>query len=572
MQQQALEALSLPDTKEAHELKAVLEQGARLNTNYDPGKIHEVIRQDIQDALMDTGDELFADKVAARRLECLILRIRSRVSQMVPKLWGPDIQGCSAEDFRKVPRTLLKSIEEVLTHSADKIPEKHRTKQNRMAQDTVLVGDIVVDPAKLSDSFIENLGLGKQLARKGAPQAEKLKAKIELIPQIKEMLKTLEPIPLAPYSQYKTYRLFRITRGSRKGFILGTQEQAGEERMFVTTLPDARRRVNHIEMQYKNEQEQLTRIAAELDGIDSEIDQNWQDAKMPERLNKLLADLRGLINELAFVTDGAKQNLLFCVRQAEHWLSVKNKGACRASMNQAKRNRLFENRLRRIPIVSGELQRDKMALNPIIAREHTAVVGFYETVRGQMGARKNQPRLADPDAYLKNDEVSSLRKILHRLAENCHGVRFEPYLTFAEKLVHYFSELEQQLSSLTPDRHTIARKFVEAFVVSKLAKFYGQLLNIYEQISLSNGSPLNTAHLKQELEEAKRELQKRTVAKNIETSEYTPIWQKAVALVKNIKKTLDEHETSGANGEAIVAIKKAILEFNLPEQVRKTPV
>ena len=87
MQQQALEALSLPDTKEAHELKAVLEQGARLNTNYDPGKIHEVIRQDIQDALMDTGDELFADKVAARRLECLILRIRSRVSQMVPKLW-----------------------------------------------------------------------------------------------------------------------------------------------------------------------------------------------------------------------------------------------------------------------------------------------------------------------------------------------------------------------------------------------------------------------------------------------------------------------------------------------------
>lgn len=565
--------LHLPDTKEARELTFALEQGARLNKNYDIGKIHEDIRKDIQNALADTGDEPFPEKVSARKLEQLILRIRARIGQMESSaLWGAEAQGCSTEDFRKVPRTLLKSAEEVLTHPADRIPAPHRTKQNKQEQNTILMDSIVIDPAKLSDSLLENLGFGKQLAAKGAPQAEKLKAKIALIPQIKEILRTLAPVPLAPNSQYRTYRLFRITTGSARGFILGTQEQAHEEHMFITTLPDARRRVSHIEMQYKNEQEQLTRIAAELDGIDNEIDQNWQDAKMPERLNKLLGDLRGLINELAFVTDGAKQSLLSCVRQAEHWLSVKNKGACRASMNQAKRNRLFENRLRKLPIISGELQRDKMALNPIIAREHTAVVGFYESVRGQMGARKIQPRLADPNAYLTDTEVSHLHQKMHELTANCQKVQFEPYLTFAEKLIYYFSELERQLSSPSPDRHIVARKFVSAFLVSKLAKFYSQLLNIYEQISLSNGSPLNTAYLKQELDSAKRELQKRTVARNIKTSEYTPIWEKAVALVKNIKKTLDEYETSEASGKAIAAIKKAILEFNLPEQVRKIPV
>ncbi len=303
---QTFEDLHLPDTKEARELATALEQGAQLNTHYDVKKIHTGIQKDIQDALVDTGDEPFPEKVSARKLEHLILRIRARIAQMESSsLWGANAQGCSVEDFRKVPRTLLKSVEEVLTHPADRIPEKHRTRQNRMAQDTVLIGNIVIDPAKLSDSLIENLGLGGQLARKGVPQAEKLKAKIALIPQLKEILRTLEPIPLAPYSQYKTYRLFRITKGPRKGFILGTQEQAHEEHMFVTTLPDAYRRVSHIEMQYKNEQEQLTRIAATLDNIDNELDQNWEDAKMPERLNELLTTLHGLISEL----DSAKREL-----------------------------------------------------------------------------------------------------------------------------------------------------------------------------------------------------------------------------------------------------------------------
>lgn len=555
--------MQLPDTKEARELTSVLEQGAQFNTNYDVEKIHDGIKKDIQDALIDTGDEPFPEKVSARKLEHLILRIRARIGQMESSsLWGADAQGCSAEDFRKVPRTLLKSVEEVLTHPADRIPAQHRTKQNKQEQNTVLIDSIVIDPAKLSDGLIENLGLGRQLAVKGAPQAEKLKAKIALIPQIKEILRTLEPIPLAPHSQYKTYRLFRIAKGPRKGFILGTQEQAHEEHMFVTTLPDAYRRVSHIEMQYKNEQKQLTRIAAELDNIDNEIDQNWQNAKMPERLNELLTTLHGLINELTFVTDNSKQKLLGCLTGAAHWLAQKNKGACRACMNQTKRTLLIEKRLRKIPIVSGELQRDKMALNPIIAREHTVVVGFYESVRGQMGARKIQPRLADPNAYLDNKEVVGLRQRMHELTTNCQKVQFEPYLAFAEKLIYYFSEMEQQLSSCTPDRYSIAQKFVGAFVVSKLVRFQGDLMNIYEQISLSNGEPLDTSHLKQELDEAKRELQKRSVAGNVQTPEYTPLWQQAVVLIKKIKYLLDEPAS-------VAAIKKAISEFDPSEQIRK---
>lgn len=161
---------------------------------------------------------------------------------------------------------------------------------------------------------------------------------------------------------------------------------------------------------------------------------------------------------------------------------------------------------------------------------------------------------------------------MHELAENCRQIKFEPYLAFAEKLIHCFSDLERQLSSRTPDRHVVARKFVEAFVVSKFARFQGDLMNIYEQISLSNGRPLDTIHLKQKLDSAKRELQKKSVAGNIQTSEYTPIWGKAIDLIKKVKHLLDKYEESDQKPAVVAAIKKTISEFNPSEQMRKIPV
>ncbi|MBI4994528.1 hypothetical protein HZC21_02685 [Candidatus Peregrinibacteria bacterium] len=577
----ALEQLNLPDTEEARELVNALEQGAFCNKNYAIGTLHEAIRRDVADTL-DNGiarSPAVRQKVTARKISVLILAVRARVAQMLNleskpnAFWGINETGCSKEEFRAAPRTLLKSVEEVLTHPADKIPAKFTARETKTAQDTTLVKSIVIDPNRLSDTLVKDFGLGHLLAPKGSSKGEQIEAKTKIIPFIKETLAELKPIPLATgQMKYKNYRLFRITSGPRRGYILGTQEIAGEDRMFLTTLPDAHRRVSHIEQQYADEQRKLVDIQNRLNDIDRELDVNWQEAKMPENLQRLLNELQRIIAALKFVQDSKKQRLLKSVETAAEQLAKRNKGACRACMNETKRNFLIASRQANIPRIFGHLAHDKQMLNSHIAREHTIVVKFYQGVRSQAGKNHNGPRLADPSAPLTDDELAGLQKKTQALLDEYKTVRFQPYLAFADKLKMYFEEITAKLAAVSPltDRVAIANAYMRAFVVSKLARFNAALMKIYEVCSLTDPYWLNIEQLKTDLEGAGSEIQRRTIAKSVHTPEYTPLWADIKILLKTLKKLMDDREKARTeiDKKAIISrIKNVISSFNLPGRI-----
>lgn len=577
----ALGQFNLPDNEETRELVNALRQGALCNKNYATGSLHKSIRQDIADALNNNlgRSPAVREKVIARKIAVLTQAVRARVAQMLDPenrpntFWGADKTGCSEDEFRAVPRTLLKSAEEVLTHPADRIPAGFRTRETKVSQDTFFIKSIVIDPNRMTDTLVENFGFGNLLAPKGSPKSEQIAAKTKIIPLIKETLAELEPIPLAEgQTKYKNYRLFRIKSGPKRGYILGTQEIAGEEHMFLTTLPDAHRRVSHIEQQYSEEQKKLADIQIKLGEIDGELDVNWQEAKMPENLQRLLNELQQIINTLKFVQDSKKQRLLKSVKDAAQWLTKRNKGACRACMNETKRNFLIASRQANIPRIFGHLAHDKQMLTSYIAREHTIAVKFYQGVRSRAGKTHNGPSLADPSTPLTSDEISVLRKKAEALLEEYKNVKFQPYLAFADKLKIYFQQLVAGLSvrPLPTDRTAIANAYMRAFVVSKLARFNSALMKIYEICSLTDPYWLNIEQLKTDLEETASEVQRRTIAKAVHTSEYTPLWADIKKLLKTLKQLMDDYEK--ARGEIdkktiIAQIKSEISSFDLPSRV-----
>lgn len=577
----AVDKFNLPDTEETREFVRLLNQGASCNKNYKIGELHTAIREDIVDALDNNLGRSSAvrEKVIARRIALVTQSVRARVSQMLDPegypntFWGADKTGCSENEFRAVPRTLLKSAEEVLTHLADRLPSKFRTRETKVSQDTFFIKSIVIDPNRITDTLVRDFGFEDLLAPKGSSKLEQIEAKTKIIPLIKETLAELEPIPLAEgQTKYRNYRLFRIKSGPKRGYILGTQEIAGEEHMFLTTLPDAHRRVSHIEQQYNEEQKKLTGIQIKLGEIDHELDVNWQEARLPENLQRLLNELQQIINALKFVQDSKKQRLLKSLRDAAQWLAARNKGACRACMNETKRNFLIASRQANIPRIFGHLAHDKQMLTSHIAREHTIVVKFYQGVRSQAGKNHNGPRLADPSSPLTDEEISALKTKAEALLEEYKNVKFQPYLAFADKLKIYFQQLVAGLSARPSptDRTAIANGYMRAFVVSKLARFNSALIKIYEICSLTDPYWLNIAQLKADLEETASEVQRRTIAKAVHTSEYTPLWANIKTLLKTLKKLMDDYEKTRTeiDKKTIIAqIKNEINSFDLPSRV-----
>lgn len=563
----------LPD-----ELLKALREAAKVNQNYEPTKLVASVRQDISRALINEDGEELSEAVRMRNVEVLCEAIRARVAQIKPEgeenlLWKGVHAGSSPQAFRGSPRRLLKSAQEALVHPADRVAGRFSVHEERDEQDLVLPIHIAIDPLRLSDRLIINLGFGHMLAPKGSSRLDQMRAKIQIIPRIKqEVLANLDPIPLSPASYLqKNYRLFRISKGTKRGFVLGAQEIAGDDRLYITTIPGAKRRVDHIEDQYVKEQAQLARIHNKLDEIDLLLKEDWPSVKAPRRLRALLATLHGLVEELKFVIDDDKKELHDAIEKAAAMLARKNKGAAFACINTMRRNRFIDRRQREIPRIFGELAKDKLMIQGHANREEVALERLYEAVHEQ----KSEPRIADPNHPLKDSDRPALIEKLNRMAEACErNIQFQPSLAFAEKIVGYLRQTSDQLFAAEPERQALAEDFMKAYVVSKLSRFHHFLLSLYEAFSVHGMYGVSVPEWKKELEEAERELNEHGIAKKIYTPEYNGIWVNLRGLIVALKKAMNQYgktRSAEQREEPIDEIKKLISGFDLPGQVRAIP-
>ncbi len=560
------------------ELRKELQEAAKVNQNYKLTALCASVRQDIERALIDKDGQMFEEIERDKRVAVLCEAIRARVRQInrgdgQNLLWGNRNQGSSPQEFRASPRTTAKSVQEVLVDPADRVAVKGAEGMDPESYAQTVLTDIVIDPRRLSDHLLKNLGLHEHVAPKGSPPIDRVNYKINAIPHVKEILAYLEPVSLPEAQRQKCYRLFLITHGPKEGYILGVQEIAGNDRIFITTLHGAKRRIDHIEDGYVRELAQLARIKNTLDEIDLSLDRDWEALKLPRRMRMLLATLHGLVDELEFVIDDDKLELHDAIAKAAQLLAKKNKGAAIACINELRRNRLIGGRQREIPRIFGELAKDKLMLQAVIEKEETVLEEIYVKVKEQ----KEEPRLLEPDK-LNDAELTAICAKLGRLAERMSGkhIKFQPNCPFADKLAHYLGRSQELLDPKNKDRSGIdgAEAFIRAFVVSKLARFHHFLLALYEAFSVHGAHGLSVPEWRAELETAEGELNERTAGRKIFTPEFNALWVNLRGLIADIKKTMDEFGRTRSKQkrlEVIEQMKQIIGKFDLSSRVAAIP-
>lgn len=564
------------------EILDVLANAAKFNSNYEPGHLHPKVREQIFRALgPDTIDEPEHRRDKVERACALIAEgIRARVAQIyLPNgvknpLWVDKNRGDALEVFRASPRTLLKTAQEVLTHPADQIAGS-RDRKTSFAQTFVLPPYIIIDPARLSDRFVAQLGFGHLLAPRGSSALERLQAKIATIPHIKETLKHLAPMALAPTANdepftrsKKSGRLFVITEGPKKGFILCAQRIAGSERFALMDLYKARRRVSHVEKQYAAERAQLIDIDEQLRNIGIQISDHWDEAKSPEQLTGILGELEKTAVSLQMVLDKDKIKLLRMIENISRMISAKNPRPALACVARALI--VIDIRLGSVPEIMGELSKDRIIADGHVAREERALKRLYGIVQHEGG----HPRLADPEAPLQETEILQIRARVHRLVEDCAQIEFlQPNAPFAAKLVQYLAHTRRLLQSRRPNRRELAAIFMRAYVVSKLADFHGFLLQLYEDFSINGDDKtkagVNVAGWKSKLAQAAAEFSVRDVSRGVYTPEYNPIWAGVRALTATLETYMDEYANGNAEQKALAIkkLKKAVADFDMPGKV-----
>lgn len=570
-----------PSTPIPDELRDVLAEAAKSNRNYEIGHLHQEVRREIFRALgRETVDEPEhrRDRVA-RACALIAERIRARVAQIHPTdgsanpLWAGKDRGDTSEAMRASPRDLLKTAQEILVHLADQIAGS-REKTARYDQTHVLPQHIAIDPAKLSDRFVTQLGLGHLLAPKGSTALQKLQAKVALIPQVKELLSHLQPLstsptageagPLAVYK--KSGRLFMITDGPRKGSILCAQEIAGNEHFAVMDLYKAERRIKHADKQYGEEREKLIDINGKLAEIQDQVAHHWDDAKSPEKLAPMLKTLGDAAEDLEMVSNGYKVQLLKGIRNAARLIEGKKPRPALECLDKA--SRMIAYRLESVPDIMKELSADGQIVAGHISKEEHTLGRLYDAVQHQ----KQQPRLADPEANLEDREIPAIRTRIHRLVTECTAIQFaQPNAPFAAKLTGYLAWARREMQSQKPNRQSLANAFMRAYVVSKISGFNGFLMKLYEDFSINGDSVagVNAAVWKTQLATATEVFNTRDVNKGVPTPEYNPIWAGVRTLTGTLMAKMDEYEKGdpAQKAQAVKEVKKAINSLNIPERV-----
>lgn len=507
----------------ADQFHLALNKYAEINPGYeaatDPSayqnayqRLHPDLRQELQDLFIDpkTG-ETRSEQEILRNLDIIITSLVSRVEQVETLGVPRNSDKKSKEDIQ----AFFEVVKSILSHPLDRQQE------------------VVIDPRRITDTLLRNLGLSQFIPAKGTSQADKAARREEAVHSIKAMLPHLEPInaPGQRPTAMRHFRLMRMTAGSSEGYVLGTQTINNKKILFKSDLHGASRRVQHIEAGYKEEIGTLGKIQKILENaLANPVEWENLDAKV---LAGIRTNLLLCINDLGNVTNEEKIALRDAIKTA---LTFRKVGGAENPDVKANLKIALDElaaRVRGIEGISQFLTSDKIKLEAMISAQTKPLEEFLAKVSGMHQSFK----LLRPQVPIHPDKKEEIVNNLKELKKFADGQKFEPYLSFGRK---FSAEIDKVLIALeSGDRVSVAQEFVKAYLIAKLEKAYKDILGVYEKISL-HPDLVNPQDISSELKEIHEALRNHEVAPGINTNEYDAAFIEVYHLLNSLKKRLRE--------------------------------
>jgi hypothetical protein len=536
--------------------------------------------------------EAAKDKYPERPLE----EVEQMTSAQIDRLMSVTAAANDAE-FSASARTFLKTLQEILTAPTERIAFQ----RDDLEGDAVDLSRLVIDPAMITPTLLDNLGLSQYRGRKGSSKADKVESYAQAVPAIRGMISSLEPFKLTregSRSKLHYFRLMRIGAGEHEGELLGTQTINKKKVLFRTDLHGAYRRIDHIDDQYSAEVQQLQTIVDKIREIDGKIAKRWDEIKGTEELDKIKAELIGMVDELTFVHNDHKKKILdliskctgFTVQQTVKakfgpgpegkrvmkepatTKEVVNPGAMRAQWNTVDRH--VDSRIHEIAIIRRYLAEDQAYIKTYMGSQSRPFDRFFGTVEKMHGDFK----ILDEDRPLSHGDAAKIRHNLLILQQELEayempgfnfgqGVQFEPYLTFARRMMQHIEATcahlrEEDITSV--DRKAAATDFMKVYVVTKIQRVYSEVQKFFDDC-FSGNQPPSFAMMENSISNfyllaANKNVDERFGGKKVETKEYNDLFGEIYHLCHSLRKKARQGKELDAKAEGYENLKAKIHE------------
>ncbi len=495
-------------------------------------KISKALRKELQEVFIGKGKDEngrflpLSRRAIMARLAAITTSISSRVEQIEALQPQNGTQPeFSRDEAETAVRTFLKTVQEVLSHPDD------RRAFDRGEDD---VDNIIIDPLLITDTLLTNLGLAQYIPEKGTKEPEKVSQRAKAIPDIKEMLKHLEPMRLPGQQDHelKYFRLMRMSGGENEGMILGTQVINGQKVIFKTDLYGSGRRLAHIEARYLEEIDLLQKIAGVIKNALAHLS-DWASISEDD-----LAEIRdGILECVDSLENVENKDKVALHEQLEKSLTLRdslgryNPGATTSRLIKAQTH--LTSRIMEIEAISRYLTVDKLKMRGLVAEQVNPIEKFLATV----ATTHHSFRLLKPESEMSPAKKAEILRNLKGLKAISDQQKYEPFLSFGRK---FSAQLEKAHAALqNDDRRTAAHEFTKVYLVAKMERAYKEIQSAYSKISLQ-GDTTDPVTLYAEIKSIHSRLQDHNVAPDIKTTEYDQAFIELYHLLNSLKKRLRE--------------------------------
>lgn len=553
---------------------------------------------ELQSLMFDGDGKSLPEREAARNILIFQQRIRAKIAQLEPNLlWHSKLHevrdggqmvtvGSSEAEFEAAPRTELKAFQEILTAETERMAFKRGEK-------FVTARDIIIDPALITNTLLENLGLGEFVPPKGTKREAQVAHRAKAIPAIKEMLEGLEAFTLShehERSKMRYFRLFRVNGGKNGGMVLGTQVIGDQKILFLTDLHGAHRRIGHIFRGYDEEISILQSIQSTVRDVDVSISTEWQKTKDPQRIQEVKDQLKGLVDKLRFVTNAHKKKMkeqieaavtmetvytrparrkptlggvMKVVRPSKTIVAL-NPGATRARINTSHLH--VGKRIEEIAAIKRYLIEDETRVQTYIEGQSRPFTEFYDTVN----QLHEQFKVYQLDRPLTEKERGKVITNLRSLERRCSFastpiMMFEPYQTFGAVMVGYIDRTTRALEKGEDPvaRQEAATEFTKIYLVTKIQRFYSELQALYAEFF--SGDRTKTPDfdaLTQKISAMDLMLSKKTIAPLVATGDFNKVFGELYHLVNSIRSRARKAKSSQLENNDTKAIRQYVKEMH----------
>ena len=282
-------------------------------------------------------------------------------------------------------------------------------------------------------------------------------------------------------------------------------------------------------------------------------------------MGELQAAMLDLADSLQFVEDKSKRALRDKIMQAMSFkdsLDKLNPGATRTTILAALKH--LGNRLQRIERIWGYLGEDKMKVAQLLAADHQPMEHFVRTVESM----HTEFAILNEDAPLTEARKARIVTNLRSHKNSLLSVKFEPYLSFAEKCSE---QVDRAIAALEGDKPPEAKKeFIKLYLITKMERAYRGIMDVRKRISLDPEN-IDPQALLRELEAMHVELKSHLVAPETEIPDYYHAYGELYHLFNSLKMRLrklePEEDTKSIikeGGRKIFAVIKAKIAAKSP--------